>query len=162
MNTGAIVKVLKKRNLKLKGDSMSEKEQKKVEYIKYQQGDVVMYKLNDKDFEQYSNKDKGSNSAIVDYNTQSDNNPILAFGEVTGHTHQIDMSQMAKNAGVVLHMGYNREAGKDVPEAFEVLNETVELQHEEHDTIALPPGKYVVKIVREFNHITRRAQYVAD
>ena len=54
------------------------------------------------------------------------------------------------------------EDAKDVPKAFQVCNEPVELQHEEHDTVELPPGNYVVKIVREFNHITRRAQYVAD
>ena len=72
------------------------------------------------------------------------------------------MSDMLKNAGVSLHMDYNRKAGVDIPNAFEVHNESVELQHEEHDTITLPPGNYVVKIVREFNHITRRAQYVAD
>ena len=35
---------------------MSDKKEKKpVEYIKYQQGDVVMYKLNDEDFKEYSN-----------------------------------------------------------------------------------------------------------
>ena len=72
------------------------------------------------------------------------------------------MSEMLEDAGVSLHMDYNRKAGVDVPRAFEVHNESVELQHEEHDTITLPPGNYVVKIVREFNHITRRAQYVAD
>ena len=33
-----------------KGDLMSEKEKKVVKYTKYQQGDVVMYKLNDEDF----------------------------------------------------------------------------------------------------------------
>jgi len=93
---------------------------------------------------------------------QSNTKAVLAFGEVTGHTHRVEMSDMLKNAGISLHMGYGKEAGTDVPEAFEVHNESVELQHEEHDTITLPPGNYVVKIVREFNHITRRAQYVAD
>ena len=39
---------------------MSDKEKKEIKYTKYQQGDVVMYKLNDEDFKQYSNEDKAS------------------------------------------------------------------------------------------------------
>ena len=140
---------------------MSE-ERKIVKYTKYQQGDVVMYKLNDEDFKEYSNEDRGSNYNIANYSGQTNTKAVFAFGEVTGHTHRVEMSEMLKDAGISLHMDYNREAGVDVPNAFEVHNESVELQHEEHDTITLPPGNYVVKIVREFNHITRRAQYVAD
>ena len=142
---------------------MSDKKEKKpIEYIKYQQGDVVMYKLSDEDFKDYSNEDKGSQYDIVNYTGQTNTKAVFAFGEVTGHTHRVEMSDMLKDAGVSLHMDYKREAGKDVPSAFEVHNESVEVQHEEHDTITLPPGNYVVKIVREFNHLTRRAQYVAD
>ena len=140
-----------------------EKEKKPIEYTKYQQGDVVMYKLSDKDFEEYSNTNKASDSyPIVNYTGQTNTKAVFAFGEVTGHTHRVEMSEMLKDAGVTLHMDYNRTAGVDVPSAFEVHNESVEVQHEEHDTVTLPPGNYVVKIVREFNHITRRAQYVAD
>ena len=135
---------------------------KKVKYTKYQQGDVVMYKLSDEDFKDYSNEEKGSSYNTESYFGQTNTKAVLAFGEVTGHTHRVEMSEMLKDAGVKLHMNYNGQAGKDVPQAFEVLNEPVELQHEEHDTVTLPPGNYVVKIVREFNHITRRAQYVAD
>ena len=140
---------------------MSE-EKKTIKYVKYQQGDVVMYKLNDEDFKEYSNEEKGSSYSIDNYLGQTNTKAVLAFGEVTGHTHRVEMSEMLKDAGVKLHMDNNREAGKDVPKAFQVCNEPVELQHEEHDTVVLPPGNYVVKIVREFNHITRRAQYVAD
>ena len=140
-----------------------EEAKQKIEYTKYQQGDVVMYKLNDEDFKQYDNKDKGSNNyQIADYEGNTRTKAVLAFGEVTGHTHRIDMSEMVSNAGITLHMQHNGTAGTDIPRAFEVHREPVELQHEEHDTVTLPPGKYVVHIVREFNHITRRAQYVAE
>ena len=142
---------------------MSEKEKKAVKYTKYQQGDVVMYRIeDDKDFEAWSNKNKPSSNAVVHYQGQTNSKAILAFGEVTGHTHRVDMSKMLEDVGVSLHMNYQQEAGKDVPKAFEVQGAPIEIQHEEHDTITLPPGQYVVKIVREFNHITRRAQYVAD
>ena len=137
---------------------MSDKEKKIVEYKKYQQGDVVMFQVDDKTFKEYSK----SGGNVIDYNTQSHNNPILAFGEVTGHLHQIHMKDMLEEAEVTLHMGRWREAGKDVPEAFEVREEPVTLTHEEHNPLVVPPGKYVVRIVREFDHIAGRSRYVAD
>ena len=137
---------------------MSE-DKKVIKYNKYQQGDVVMFQVDDKTFEQYAKK---GNDQTVSYNTQSHNNPVLAFGEVTGHLHQIHMKDMLDAAEVTLHMGWHREAGKDVPEAFEVREETVTLTHEEHNPLDVPPGKYVVRIVREFDHMTGRSRYVAD
>ena len=142
---------------------MSDKERKVIEYKKYQQGDVVMLKVDDDYFK--DNTHSSSNSGqyqVTEYNTQSHNNPVLAFGEVTGHKHQIHMKDMLDKAEVTLHMGYRREAGVDVPQGFVIQNENVILTHEEHDPLELPPGKYIVKIVQEFNHITRRAQNVAD
>ena len=129
-----------------------------MKYTKYQQGDVVMLKVED----DYFKDNVGKSEESVSYNTQSHNNPILAFGEVTGHKHQIHMKEMLDKAEVTLHMGYRREAGVDVPQGFIIQNENVILTHEEHDPLELPPGKYIVKIVQEFNHITRRAQNVAD
>ena len=129
-----------------------------MKYEKYQQGDVVMLKVDDEYFEKNVRK---SEEKVI-YNTQSNNNPVLAFGEVTGHKHQVNMKDMAKEAGVTLHMGYNGKAGVDVPDAFIVHNETVILTHEEHKPIELPPGKYMVRIVREFDHIAGRSRYVAD
>ena len=137
-----------------------EKEKKVIKYNKYQQGDVVMFQVDDETFDKYANA-RGNDNA-VSYNTQSHNNPVLAFGEVTGHLHQIHMKDMLDAAEVTLHMGWHREAGKDVPEAFEVREETVTLTHEEHNPLDVPPGKYVVRIVREFDHMTGRSRYVAD
>ena len=138
---------------------MSE-DKKVVKYNKYQQGDVVMFQVDDETFDKYANARGNDNS--VSYNTQSHNNPVLAFGEATGHLHQIHMKDMLDAAEVTLHMGYYREAGKDVPDAFEVREETVTLTHEEHNPLDVPPGKYVVRIVREFDHMTGRSRYVAD
>ena len=136
---------------------MSE-DKKVIKYNKYQQGDVVMYQVDDEAWA----KIVGLRKEVVSYNTQSHNNPVLAFGEVTGHLHQIHMKDMLEAAEVTLHMGRWREAGKDVPEAFEVREKTVTLTHEEHNPLDVPPGKYVVRIVREFDHMTGRAGYVAD
>ena len=137
---------------------MSEKKEKVIKYKKYQQGDVVMFQVDDKTFENYSK----SGGNVIDYNTQSHNNPILAFGEVTGHLHQIHMKDMLEEAEVTLHMSRWGEAGKDVPDAFEVREEPITITHEEHNPLDVPPGKYVVRIVREFDHIAGRSRYVAD
>ena len=138
---------------------MSE-DKKIVKYNKYQQGDVVMFQVDDETFDKYATS--RGNDNVVSYNTQSHNNPVLAFGEATGHLHQIHMKDMLDAAEVTLHMGWHREAGRDVPEAFEVREETVTLTHEEHNPLDVPPGKYVVRIVREFDHMTGRSRYVAD
>ena len=126
---------------------------------KYQQGDVVMFKVDAKYFEKHTRQGK---ECKVGYSGGKDEHAIVAFGEVTGHKHQVNMKDMAKEAGVTLHMGYNGKAGVDVPDAFIVHNETVTLTHEEHNPIELPPGKYMVRIVREFDHIAGRSRYVAD
>ena len=132
---------------------------KVVEYKKYQQGDVVMFKVDDDSFEKNMN---GGTEGMVHYNTQSLENPILAFGEATGHIHQIHMKDMLEKAEVTVHMPRYRTAGEDTPEGFEVHEETVPLTHEEHDPIDVPPGKYIVRIVREFDHIAGRSRYVTD
>ena len=140
---------------------MSNKKEKVIKYHKYQQGDVVMFQVGDETFKNSVTNNSNSKGA-VHYNTQSHNNPILAFGEATGHLHQIHMKDMLDQAEVTVHMGTYRTAGEDTPQGFEVREETVTLTHEEHDPLDLPPGKYMVHIVQEFNHITRRAQNVAD
>ena len=130
-------------------------------YVKYQQGDVVMNKVDDETYEKYTSRAK-HNDENAFYTGGTNTSAILAFGEATGHKHQISLKELTDNAGVDLKMGWNGTAGVDVPEAFEVTGEVVTLKHEEHNPIELPPGKYVVKIVREFCHLTRRAGYVAD
>ena len=130
-------------------------------YKKYQQGDVVMLKVDDEYFKDNVHS-TGNQYEVTQYNTQSHNNPVLAFGEVTGHKHQIHMKDMLDKAEVTLHMGYNGKVGEDTPNGFIVQNENVILTHEEHNPIELPPGKYIVKIVREFDHIAGRSRYVAD
>ena len=126
---------------------------------KYQQGDVVMFKVDEKYFNENTRKGQEYKSG---YNGGFDTHAIVAFGEVTGHKHQVNMKDMAEEAGVTLSMGYNRTAGVDVPDGFTVIDAPVIITHEEHDPIELPPGYYMVRIVREFDHIAGRSGYVAD
>ena len=126
---------------------------------KYQQGDVVMFKVDEEYFKDHTKKGSEYKSG---YNGGFDTHAIVAFGEVTGHKHQVNMKDMAEEAGVTLSMGYNRKAGVDVPEGFEVIDAPVTITHEEHKPIELPPGYYIVNIVKEFDHIAGRSRNVAD
>ena len=137
--------------------STIKKGDKQMEYQKYQQGDVVMLKVDDDYFKENTRGGDG----VVEYHGKQPTHAIMAFGEVTGHTHQVNMANMLKEAGVTLHMGYRGKAGEDVPQGFVVQNETVTITHEEHDPVKLPPGYYMVRIVRERDHIAGRTQYVA-
>ena len=126
---------------------------------KYQQGDVVMFKVDEKYFSDNTKKGEEYKSH---YTGGKNQHAIVAFGEVTGHKHQVNMANMLKEAGVTLDMGYNQQAGVDVPEGFVVHNEAVTITHEEHKPVELPPGYYMVRIVQEFDHIAGRSRYVAD
>ena len=126
---------------------------------KYQQGDVVMFKVDEKYF---TDNTKNGDEYKAHYHGKKDTHAIVAFGEVTGHKHQVNMEDMVKEAGVTLNMGYRQQAGVDVPEGFQVHNAPVKITHEEHNPVELPPGYYMVRIVREFDHIAGRSRYVAD
>ena len=70
---------------------------------------------------------------------------VLAYGEVTGHAHAI----ASKEAELI-----ETEPGTDglIADRFlRVLSEAgVDLVHEEHATITLPRGNYIVRIQREY------------
>src|SRR5690348_8412144 len=59
----------------------------------------------------------------------------LAEGEVTGHAHRIDVGQLFRT--------------KD-GELFLQVDELTKVTHEEHKTIALPPGKFRVVQKRQY------------
>jgi len=71
----------------------------------------------------------------------------LAEGEVTGHAHRAD-------SGKVYNLDNNirlLEADKDV-----------EVTHEEHGTVTLPPGDYLVSGVVEVDPFEDEIRRVAD
>ncbi len=75
----------------------------------------------------------------------------LAEGEVTGHFHAAD--------------GKNVQLFTD-PDDPEILRleapEGAVISHQEHQPITLPPGNYLRKIVREYDHIAEEARRVQD
>jgi hypothetical protein len=76
--------------------------------------------------------------------------PILARGEVTGHTLRI-------TEGKVLL--YQLATGLMY---LRVLSEFAKLYHEEHEEIVLPKGDYEVRRQKEFDWLSEQRRYVRD
>jgi hypothetical protein len=77
---------------------------------------------------------------------------VLAFGEVTGHSHQI------KDSGVAL---------LELPDTEDRFMQIVNangafLKHEEHATIYFPPGNYRVRVQREYTSAEMPSIRVSD
>lgn len=103
-----------------------------------QQGDVVMKSISD--------FPKGER--VLDEQMKS---KILAYGEVTGHAHRLaDPEDVAVETFRILNVIY-----------MNVKKPTM-LNHEEHKTIEIPPGKYEIGIVRETDHMAGVTRQVAD
>lgn len=66
---------------------------------------------------------------------------ILAYGEVTGHAHAIKAGPSVQLLAV---------PGQD-DRWLRIGGDGAELRHEEHATIPLPAGLYVVRIQREYS-----------
>ena len=74
---------------------------------------------------------------------------VLAEGEHTGHFHAI-----VAEPGVEL---YEHEGT-----LFLTTNHEVELTHQEHNTITIPPGQYEVGRISEYDHFADASRIVAD
>jgi hypothetical protein len=83
---------------------------------------------------------------------------VLAEGEVTGHFHKIQ-NEDALNIDEDDTVGlYTFEDGKLVI----VNDEAISVTHQEHDTVAVPPGMWEVRIAKEYDHFLEEAREVRD
>ena len=121
-----------------------------MKYTKYQQGDVLLLKVTEEEFNKVNLKFK-----ITKHETRA----VLAEGEETGHYHAIYMDDMLEDAGVTLCKGNNWSNNN---EGLIVTGAPVELRHEEHNTITLPEGFYLQRRVKEIDHLTGRTRGVID
>lgn len=67
---------------------------------------------------------------------------VLAHGEVTGHAHCIDADDTA--------VMFLETDVAEMADRFLRVEQEVQIVHDEHDTITLPPGDYVVRRQREY------------
>ncbi|MGW8324131.1 MAG: hypothetical protein ACWGNI_00415 [Desulfobacterales bacterium] len=74
--------------------------------------------------------------------------PILAEGEVTGHSHTL-----IGDVDVFIN---------DIGEREFSINEPADLVHEEHKKITIPEGEYISDKVVEFDHFEQAARIVMD
>lgn len=80
---------------------------------------------------------------------------VLAYGEVTGHSHKIsDYDVESDNPSV--------EVLKILGSLYVVAKKEWTVRHEEHHPIVVPPGTYKIGIVREYDHFSEEARSVAD
>jgi len=105
----------------------------------YRQGDVMVVKTDDIFEMNELEKIERENQRIV-----------LAYGEVTGHAHAIKSTEA----------DFYRSKRKDVPHLYLVVNNNVDLSHEEHSTITIPPGKY--RVIRQREYIANSVRTVSD
>ena len=78
---------------------------------------------------------------------------VVMDGEMTGHRHVIT----APNAQL---MELVHDGKTDL--YLEVTNEPVTITHEEHKAIEIPPGKYMIGRVLEYDYCTEMERNVAD
>lgn len=97
------------------------------------QGDILILKVNNFDESKISTQVERENGAVV-----------LAYGEVTNHCHQI-ISESATLFNI-------NGSGND--RLLKVIA-PVNLVHEEHGTIPLEPGSYLVRRQREFHGLVQ-------
>lgn len=71
---------------------------------------------------------------------------ILAEGEVTGHSHRVDVDVFETD---------------EKTRVFDVKDKTI-VKHEEHKEIEIPQGEYESDRVVEYDHFNEEARRVAD
>ena len=139
-------------------------------YVKYQQGDVLMLRINDNqemltEFDRFtkdckttihSRKNPGESSVAT-----------LALGEATGHHHSIDVMHDENKDVEVTKYANSWQWRRDnlglgeVPDYFEITEDAT-IKHQEHDPITLPSGIYRVRIVKEYDPFSNTTRGVAD
>ncbi len=77
---------------------------------------------------------------------------VLAYGEATGHRHRVEF--LDKSDGVKL---YHASGGERY---LHVAGVTLDLLHEEHETVKVPPGKYLIP--SRFEYTPAELRRVAD
>jgi hypothetical protein len=72
---------------------------------------------------------------------------VLAYGTATGHSHRLAGGKVVEKDGTVY---------------LQVADADAKITHEEHETIDLPVGEYIVTRQRQFNPYDRVITEVTD
>ena len=112
---------------------MDKKMIKEVKEMYYQQGDVIIEKIE-----------------TLPQNLKSLPHRVLADGEVTGHKHVVAEEELSdlfvdENGNLFL-----KTSGRTT------------VKHEEHKPITIEPGNYKIRRVQEYDHFEEEARNVRD
>ena len=142
---------------------------------KYQQGDVLIIEMSETEMKKLEEQGSSKNGPTAIITSANGEPVVLAFGEATGHSHQIkpkkgDIINHFHNSRIDHTVSWDYAKHKDgrpriiedEAKALQIVADEVTIYHEEHNPITIPRGNYEVRIVREFNHITQRTQKVWD
>lgn len=84
--------------------------------------------------------------------------PVLAYGEVTGHSHKL--FRIGDHDGAI-EAKVDMRVDKDGTIYFKLLEPAV-LRHQEHHGRILPAGLYRSKVQREYDPFSKKIRQVAD
>ena len=109
----------------------------------YQHGDVILKKINE---------------LPDDLKVKTTN--VLAEGEHTGHYHSLcpKGTQLARYKEIPGLTFYSDKNGN----SYVKIDTELDLLHQEHAKIEVPPAIYKVEIVREYDHFAQEARNVED
>lgn len=79
---------------------------------------------------------------------RKDGRAVVAYGEVTGHCHEV--------------IGEGVEVYEENGTLYVHAPQGGTIQHEEHKPISLPPGDYQIGIVKEYDHFAEESRNVRD
>ena len=134
--------------------------------IKYQQGDVIIKRLDSP----IQEKTENHNGVNVDLREKSDrwiqdHRTVIAEGEVTGHAHAFNNTN---NPDVNINLFKMKSTwstphrDSDTPDLMRISGGDAVLTHEEHNALTIAPGEYEIYQVREFDYLRRETRRVVD
>jgi len=134
--------------------------------IKYQQGDVLIRKLESPITEEKEDYN-GNIVSLKDRNTRwtQKKRTVIAEGEVTGHAHAFNNNNNP-DVSITLFKAERtwntRMAGSQTPNYIRIEGGDAVLTHEEHNALSIPPGEYEISQVREFDYLRGETRRVVD
>ena len=88
--------------------------------------------------------------------------PVIQEGEHTGHAHRIVMFRHGVGSSAA-ETNWEMLLDEETRQRYLRIGDPgIDISHEEHKTIHLPPGEYEIGIVREYDHFAEEARFVAD
>lgn len=120
--------------------------------MKYQQGDVLLTKIDESE-EKDTIRHRQLKKDIM-------NKVVIRYGEATGHHHRFELKDLIPGTEVA---AYGRNySDSDRVDVIKVDGGEATMIHEEHNPINIPPGMYKVTQVREFDHLSMTTRMVID